>query len=298
LQLKIKINQLIKTKFKMRKSSIIILLIGITIISINSGFDILNDNGKAGKTGSPGEGTCTGCHTGAVLNDGMGLVTISSTDLINWQYTPGQTYSIDVNVTRTGSPLFGFDCECLNSNNQDAGTFIVTNSETQILNATVSSVIRKNMVHTLNGGNTVNMHTFSFKWKAPSTNIGNVTFYVTGNAANGNLITSGDHIYSTTQVVTPGTTEVLTTEQKNTGFSIYPNPAQQQFTVLFSASDNEKAIIKLFSMDGKEIEITEQLQTLGNTTSLEIQIPNVPKGVYMIQLQNGTSVKTQRIIIQ
>lgn len=282
----------------MRKSTIIILLIGITIISINSGFDILNDNGKAGKTGSPGEGTCTGCHTGSVLNDGTGLVTISSTDLINWQYTPGQTYSIDVNVSRTGNSLFGFDCECLNSNNQDAGTFIVTNSETQILNATVSNVIRKNMVHTLNGGNTTNSHTFSFNWTAPSTNIGDVTFYVTGNAANGNSITSGDHIYSTSQLVMPAINGILSNTQNNISFSVYPNPAQQQFTVLFSASANEKAIIKLFSMDGKEIEIIEQLQTLGNTSSLEIQIPNVPKGVYMIQLQNGTSIKTQRIIIQ
>ena len=284
----------------MRKSTITILLMGITIISINSGFDILSSTGKAGKTGSPGESTCTGCHTGSVLNDGTGLVTISSTDLINWQYTPGQTYSIDVNVSRTGNSLFGFDCECLNSNNQDAGTFIVTNSETQILNATVSNVIRKNMVHTLNGGNTANSHTFSFNWTAPSTNIGDVTFYVTGNAANGNSITSGDHIYSTSQLVIPAINGILSNTQNNNNFSVYPNPAQDHISVTYTALVNEKASVRLFSMSGQVIEITQQQQqqSMGNTPTIEVQIPEIPKGVYLIQLENGASLSTQKIIIK
>ena len=272
---------------------------GITIISINSGFDILSSTGKAGKTGSPGESTCTGCHTGSVLNDGTGLVTISSTDLINWQYTPGQTYSIDVNVSRTGNSLFGFDCECLNSNNQDAGTFIVTNSETQILNATVSNVIRKNMVHTLNGGNTANSHTFSFNWTAPSTNIGDVTFYVTGNAANGNSITSGDHIYSTSQLVIPAINGILSNTQNNNNFSVYPNPAQDHISVTYTALVNEKASVRLFSMSGQVIEITQQQQqSMGNTPTIEVQIPEIPKGVYLIQLENGASLSSQKIIIK
>ena len=283
----------------MRKSTITILLMGITIISINSGFDILSSTGKAGKTGSPGESTCTGCHTGSVLNDGTGLVTISSTDLINWQYTPGQTYSIDVNVSRTGNSLFGFDCECLNSNNQDEGTFIVTNSETQILNATVSNVIRKNMVHTLNGGNTANSHTFSFNWTAPSTNIGDVTFYVTGNAANGNSITSGDHIYSTSQLVIPAINGILSNTQNNNNFSVYPNPAQDHISVTYTALVNEKASVRLFSMSGQVIEITQQQQqSMGNTPTIEVQIPEIPKGVYLIQLENGASLSTQKIIIK
>ena len=46
-------------------------------------------------------------------------------------------------------------------------------------------------------------HTFNFTWTAPSTDIGDITFYVTANAANGNGGTSGDHIYSTTLTVGP-----------------------------------------------------------------------------------------------
>lgn len=39
-------------------------------------------------------------------------------------------------------------------------------------------------------------------WNAPNSGVGSITFYVAGNAANGNFNTSGDNIYATTYTVT------------------------------------------------------------------------------------------------
>jgi uncharacterized protein (TIGR03437 family) len=45
--------------------------------------------------------------------------------------------------------------------------------------------------------------TFEFDWTPPATNSGNVTVYVSGNAANGDVQVTGDHIYNTSFTLTP-----------------------------------------------------------------------------------------------
>src|SRR5262249_353078 len=45
--------------------------------------------------------------------------------------------------------------------------------------------------------------TYQFDWTPPATDVGNITVYVAGNAANGDLTTNGDHIYSTTYTLAP-----------------------------------------------------------------------------------------------
>ena len=144
-----------------------------------------SDNGKAGKTNSPGETTCTDatCHTGTTLNSGPGTLTISSSNLTNWEYVPGQQYAISVSVQETGRDLFGLGVECLKSNGDNAGT-LVAGAGSQIKTKAVSGFTRKNIVHTLNGGASNNGHTFNFTWNAPTTDVGPVTFYVAGNASN------------------------------------------------------------------------------------------------------------------
>src|SRR5208283_300970 len=45
--------------------------------------------------------------------------------------------------------------------------------------------------------------TFTFTWTPPATNVGNITIYVAGNAANGDGTDDGDHIYDNTFTLTP-----------------------------------------------------------------------------------------------
>lgn len=267
-------------------------------------FDILDDNGKAGRTGSPGETTCTGCHTGAAINDGVGSVVISSPDLgTTWEYMPGDTYTINVTVARVGSPLFGFDIECLTGSTpaQNAGVMVVTNAaETHLLNATVSTVQRKNMTHQLNGGLATDSKTFSFMWIAPSTNVGNVTFYCTGNAANGNGAKTGDHIYSTTQVVTPafgaGTNGILKIEND---FTVFPNPANENIFVTYNVAVGEQVDFSLFTIDGKMAGPLYSFTGTGSSATSQVNLPaDLAAGVYFVKMQSGSIINTQKVMIE
>lgn len=266
-------------------------------------FDIVEDSGKAGRTGSPGETTCTGCHTGFAINDGGGSVVISSPDLTNWEYMPGDTYTINVTVSRTGCPLFGFGFECLTGSTpaQNAGTLIVTNpSETHILNATVSTVVRKNMVHSLNGGLGTDSKTFSFKWAAPTTNVGNVTFYCCGNATNMNGAKTGDHIYSTTQVVTPafGATTNDIPDNSST-FNVYPNPANENLFVMYSAAIGKKVDFTLMTLDGKIAgPVYTFIGTGSETTSVIVLPADFAAGIYLLRMQRGDTSTVKKIVIE
>lgn len=284
----------------MRKTKFAILIAGITIIAIASGFDSKFPYGIAGRTGSPGETTCIFCHTTFPLNDGTGSVSISSPDLIGWEYNCGQTYTINVTVARTADSLFGFDCECLDTSNQSVGNFTVTNTETHIGYATIQSVVRENMMHAMNGGVSPALHTFTFNWTAPATNIGDVTFWIAGNAANGNYAPSGDHIYSTSQNVTPVIgTGMSVAMESNTGFAVFPNPSQGQLTLKFSGVAGEEINIQLISIEGKEISLLQHQIADGSAKIIRVKLPvDLQKGIYFVRLSQGAFSSSQRIIVE
>ena len=164
----------------------------------------MNEDGKAGRTGAPGELTCITCHNSFALNSGGGSISIQCMEMPTFQYTPGQTYMMSVTVARTGNSLFGVDIEALTSSNDNAGVLAITNSaSTTIKNITISGIIRRNITHTLNGGaSSPNSKAFNFSWTAPASGTGNVTFYFTGAACNSSTSTSGDYIYSGSQIFT------------------------------------------------------------------------------------------------
>lgn len=285
------------------KKTRLVLVLAIAASAFAVSFDTQDNNGKAGRTGAPGESTCTGCHTGSALNDGVGSVTISSPDLPTWEYMPGDTYNISVTVARTGSPLFGFDCECLTVNTPIAngGTIIVSNSaETHLANFTISSVVRKNITHNLNGGHTTDSHTFTFRWAAPTTNVGNVKFYCAGNAANGDNTKLNDHIYTTSQVVTPaigaGAMETAVTKDD---FSVFPNPANENIAVTFTAGAGERVDFSLYTAEGKEAGPVYTFEGTGSSQTSSIILPaDLAKGMYILRMVNGDSSTVRQIIIQ
>lgn len=171
-------------------------------MSMSSGHYEESDDGKAGHNGSPGELTCakSTCHTTYTLNSGPGSVSISAPGMANWQYTPGQSYSISVTIAQTSMPLFGFGFEALLASGANAGT-LTAGTGSHTLNATVSGNSRKTVTHLLDAGLTTGSHTFTFTWVAPASGAA-VTFYAAGNAANNNGTKLGDYIYTTSQAVT------------------------------------------------------------------------------------------------
>ena len=154
------------------------------------------------KTGAPNENTCaqTGCHTGNDLNVSGGslMLTVPET------YVPNEVYTIVVDLSRTGQSRWGFEMTALDADNARAGSFTVgAAGNTQLSETGGKQYIKQTATGTAAG--TTDAHSWEFKWTAPDADIGPITFYASGNAANGDFvhIGGGDYIYTEQAESTP-----------------------------------------------------------------------------------------------
>ena len=257
---------------------------------------IESDNGKAGATGSPGEQTCsqTGCHTGSTDNSMGGSVTLTSSDLVNWEYTPGQTYTLTATVTQQGRSLFGMGLEALLPSGANAGT-LTPGTGTTIKTATISGNSRNNIVHNMNAGATANAHSFTFTWTAPATDVGPITMYFAGNATNNNGAKTGDYIYNASQVVTPAGVGISEEVSSTFTFSFYPNPTTENITVNYSLEESAKVQCVIYDLTGKKVQ-TETATRFPGAQQQSIDVNNLQAGTYLLSLNVNGNVITKRFV--
>jgi uncharacterized protein (TIGR03437 family) len=152
-------------------------------------------------TGAPGEGTCSGCHSGGPAGGTLQITGLPA------NYTPDQEYTLTVTIAQQGRPRFGFQTTVIDGGGRQAGTLIVSDAtRTQSVTGNVGGNQRTYIEHTSNGINptSAGQNVWTFRWRAPAASTGRITFYVAGNAANGDFTSFGDSIYTTSGSSDPG----------------------------------------------------------------------------------------------
>jgi hypothetical protein len=74
-------------------------------------------------SGAPGDGDCTGCHSGTV-NAGPGSTGITAQAV----YQPGDTVDLTIAVAHTGLARWGFEMTALDASDQPAGQFVISDA--------------------------------------------------------------------------------------------------------------------------------------------------------------------------
>jgi hypothetical protein len=156
-------------------------------------------------TGAPGEANCTACHNSFPVNSGSGSIYVSG---LPEKYTPGQQISVTVTTRQTQAIIYGFQLVALDSTGHDAGTITLpseTPQRTQTVTGLVNGIVRTYLEHTIDGivPAQFDFNTWTFTWTAPAADVGPVTFYAAGNAADSNGNTDGDYIYTTARTIFP-----------------------------------------------------------------------------------------------
>lgn len=185
-----------------------------------------------GRTGAPGELTCRDvCHSSFALNSGPGQLRIE----VPSSYQPEQKYRLRVILFQTGQSRWGFQLTARTSTNKQAGSFSPIGPETQVITGSVGGSQFQYIEHTSSGtfpgrsATETNPVIWEVDWTAPAKGSGTVTFYLAGNAANGDGFNSGDYIYTTTVMSTenhpPVATDdtVTTTEDTATDIPVLAN---------------------------------------------------------------------------
>ncbi|MCE3259394.1 MAG: hypothetical protein K0S12_1035 [Bacteroidetes bacterium] len=261
--------------------------LALAFVFLGTSAFIISSGGMIGQTGAPGEGTCGSCHSG-----GGGTTTVSITSspaFLSNQYVPGETYTITINVSHTSLPKFGFDCEILNSSNQNAGTMTLALSGVQFANAGA----KKNATHTSPSSS----GSFSFVWIAP--NAGNATIYAAGNAVNGNTGTSGDTPANVSLPLTAFGTDIRKESITATELSLFPNPSANEFSLQYHLLMSGKIKIDLYNLSGQLITTVLNEEQTSGAHSVNATLPSdLAGGIYMLKLSVNDKVSAQRMFIK
>lgn len=151
------------------------------------------------RTGAPGDSNCTvGCHSSFSLNSGNGNLSLT----VPPTYLGGDTLDITVNLNDPGQMRWGFELTVLDGSNNPVGNIVIVDASRTQKSTAVNE--RQYIKHTSVGTNNGTSDTapgWDLRWAAPATAVGTVTFYVAGNAANGNNFNTGDYIYTSSASV-------------------------------------------------------------------------------------------------
>ncbi len=159
-------------------------------------------------TAAPGDDSraCTRCHSSTALNSGAGAVRIHLPG--DRTYAPGVRQRILVAVSDPTQRRWGFQLTARvasNASSSQAGDLSSVDGLTQVIcdngraKPCASASVVQFVTHTLAGtrNGTMGSATFEFDWTPPGADVGRITLYAAGNAANGDNRNTGDRIYTT-----------------------------------------------------------------------------------------------------
>ena len=168
-----------------------------SLLRFLAGFSIIlvlafSSNPPNGRTGAPGDGLCSDCHSGGAQTGNVMITGMPAT------VTPGQTYTLTViSTTTSSSVLAGFQMVGLH----DDGNVNAGSMDNASAGSTITVVGSGRSYHEHNpaagfgGGTTVS---WTVDWTAPvSGPDGDITFYAASVLANGNSNNGGDGVVTT-----------------------------------------------------------------------------------------------------
>ncbi|MBD3162565.1 MAG: hypothetical protein GF346_09395 [Candidatus Eisenbacteria bacterium] len=135
---------------------------------------------------------CTTCHRDYELNQGAGELAVEG---LPPAFAPGTVYPLEVVLEDPGQQRWGFELTVLDAADEAAGTLAVVDPVNTALSDNPDSEADY-LKHTLEGTyeGDPGPVSWAFEWTAPD--VPGVTFYLTGNGADGDFTSNGDYIYA------------------------------------------------------------------------------------------------------
>jgi hypothetical protein len=225
------------------------LILAIFFVSMSSHPHKNSGQAPTGKTGAPGETTCSDCHSGGSFDGQIDFLMGENTTT----YTPGETYVITF-TSSYNSPRHGFSLTALDAENNQMGDLVVLNDDNTSF---ASANDRQYIGHKSANDN----NTWEFNWTAPETDAGTVTFYYVINAADNNGSTSGDMIATGSTSVEPASVQMYSLavdiNPENAGTVTGDGDYEEGETVALQATPNEGFSFVNWTDGDTEISIEE-----------------------------------------
>lgn len=275
-----------------------------------SSFIVVNtyktSGGHPSATGAPGEKTCadatTGCHSNAaIVKDTTNVVNTFIFSSIDSSYTPNQTYNITLNAQKSAITKFGFEIVALTkSNNANAGTWVITDANrTHTLVGSAPFSSRKYVTHSSNGTPAVSsgLGQWTFNWKAPSSNMGKITFYYTTSCTNNNGANTGEQLFLSNFEIHPSAPASIGQFIEKSKFSVNYDEVSGKLSVKYFMKKAATTSINIIDIQGKMVKSFAPNDKDGGQVSDEFELSNLSKGLYFVHLNVSGLELTQKIFV-
>jgi hypothetical protein len=221
-----------------------------------------NNNNLVDFTGAPSSsGTCANCHS--MLTSGSGITLAG----IGTDYKPDSTYNLTLTIDQPGATN-GFQLTIIDASGNSVGTLTPGNDNV------VKSINGRSLVQ---HGSAKSGDSWDFTWQAPSSDAGQLSIYMSGNAANGNGGTSGDQIYNLSQTLDlENNTSTGNVVAQRVEARLFPISNERLQVV--DVQQNQTAVI--VSLEGR---IIRQVNLVKGVNTLSIQ--DLSKGYYFLKLE-------------
>ena len=84
----------------------------------------------------------------------------------------------------------------------------------------------------------------------------------------------------------------------NPRIDLYPNPANNVFNIRYFANVQSDVTIKLYNINGQELALIAEQNSLQGYNFVEFNVSGYPSGVYYVSLETANGFSTQKLIIQ
>ncbi len=238
------------------------------------------------KTGSPiSDGKCMNCHSAGKYGVSLDIKMYEGGNEVS-EYIPGKRYTFKYRIKHVGNPAkYGFQTTFLDSANTSAGKFdsIVSGFQISTLNE----------VDYMEHSSPRPVEFMNFDWIAPQKNIGDITIYFGGIAANGNGGKSGDGGAVTSMVIKPAASSgSKTTLICNNLFFLRNNPVNNILTLDFHDNPH-KCTGRIYSNSGR---IIKTFNIDSNYDNINIDCSGLKSGLYFVSVKSENQYLSKKFI--
>jgi hypothetical protein len=289
-------------KFKFIYTLFTLLVCSVLFIASKDGRAF--DQGK-GNTGAPGDEvdsngnarTCESCHnTSATIQVTLDIEVLDDAGAAITEYTPDQTYDVKVTINSLGAATpaaYGFQILCLEAplgvSGDDAASFF--NPANNVRIATASSNGRLYAEH--KGPSATNE--FMVEWTAPAVGTGTVTLYSCGNGVNLNDETGGDDAACSQLQLTEGDPAATKNLADEVSLKSYPNPVGGTLSLEINSEISGTFELRIYNLLGQIIK-SKQLDLRTGENKENINLSDLAKGSYLLQLTDGEKMMSRKIV--
>lgn len=243
-----------------------------------------------GRTGAPGEGNCTSCHSGSAQSGaGTDLFTLTNDSGPISSYFPDSTYTATLTMGNAAAKN-GFELVALSSANAQAGLpIMISGNGAKMLNGSAG---KKYITHNSTQGNVLS--SWTFLWKAPSTNVGAITFYVATNQTNSDNGSSGDIIRLSQ--FTFGSDAGVKEVKAPLAFEVRYNENKLQLDINSQVAG--KAFVNIVDLNGKSVFTEETGNVTPGENSKNVLLPSsLRAGMYVVNFSVDNAFAAEKIYL-